>query len=186
MNHVHNFESFINEASAATMTHSWSRKKGWGSPGEFSYAAAISYAGGRVPVLIIPRIDGKGVAGTEVYLSATNPFKYTDIQDMSDFIAGIKNVIQLIPTAWKEWNALPVESKIGNDNEVIDSLVPPKKLVVSMIAEPKGKKMYALLPEGDQEFVENEIRKQFPKAYDITPNPMSRQSLTLIGFTLDL
>ena len=212
MKYVQTFERFVNEGSANESRHFFSREKGWGHGpwGGINYAADIIYDGGKLPVLIQPTVfggswvrrdDGKfldpKIIGSEVTIFHTsgyrtgNYFKYTDLESVLDLISGIKEVIKLIPTAWNDFDKLSQNSKrisplSGSETLTLEKLAPAKTVDIDMLGEPKGKKSGAPLPEGEQAAVIEEIKKVFPRAYDIDKAIFKTNSSLRIIFTIDI
>lgn len=179
MKHIHTFESFLNEAQVSSSKHHWSGTKGWGLPGEFSYASTISFSGGKAPILIQPKthdkgkmIDVKDIGKTvSIYHTSTitsgNHVKYKVRDEVLDLVNGIKEAIKLIPTAWSEYDKLPENIKKVDDVVVVEKLAPAKTVKVAIRATTRGKKYWEPEAEGEQDAVISEIKKVFPQAYDI-------------------
>jgi hypothetical protein len=178
MKHLHTFESFLNEAQASSSKHFWNGTKGWGLPGEFSYASTISFAGGKAPILIQPKVSEKGKMFdvkdigkiVSLYHTSTitsgNHIKYKERKEVLDLVSGVKEVIKLIPSAWSEYDKLPENMK-KVDGVVVEKLAPAKTVKVEIKATTRGKKYWEPEAEGEQDVVIEEIKKVFPQAYDI-------------------
>jgi hypothetical protein len=191
MKHLHTFETFLNEASAQKMKHYVSGTKGWGLPDNLEYAAKIKHIGGEIDIhikvetgmpwpskanLAVKDIGSEAVIKLKSTRLTGNGFKYTDSEDLLDVISGLKEAIKLIPTAWGEFNGIPQEKKesffstIGI-TDTVEKLAPAKKVTVDIYGEKRNLPKSRPIPEGEQEAVNEEIKKVFPNAYNIDNDP---------------